>query len=423
MREEFISFLWKFQQFNTQKLTTATKEELDIVVVGQENKNAGPDFFNAQVIIDNQKWAGTVELHVNASDWYVHGHEKDANYDNVILHVVWENDAPVYRKNNTQIPTLELKDLVNKGVLTNYKKLFSASKKWINCEDSIVSIDDFTRNNWLERLYIERLEEKSTFVLQLLEQSKNDWEAVLFKLLLKNFGLKVNGDPFFALSNTIHFSIIRKEQANLTPLEALLFGCAGLLETTIEDAYFEILQKEFNYLKVKHKLLTIATPVQFFRLRPANFPTIRIAQFASLYHRHQALFSNLMNAKDLESIYTIFKVSASEFWNTHYTFEATSKQNKKKLSKSFIDLLLINTIIPLKFVYQNYIGKPNDELIIDMMNEIQSERNSIINKFATLNITSNTAFSSQALLQLKNEYCNKQQCLQCAIGNRIVSTI
>jgi len=424
MREEFISYLWKFQQFNTQKLTTAdAAKELEIITVGQENRNAGPDFFNAQVIINNQKWAGTVELHVNASDWYVHGHEKDANYDNVILHVVWENDAPVYRKDNTLIPSLELKNIVNQSIIANYKKLFSTSEKWINCEDSIADIDDFTRNNWLERIYIERLEQKSTFVLQLLEQSKNDWEAVLFKLLLKNFGLKVNGDAFFVLSNTINFSILRKEQYSLTFLEALLFGCAGLLESTIEDAYFETLEKEFNYLKVKHKLSITSIPVQFFRLRPANFPTIRLAQFASLYHKYQTLFSTLMNVKDLKSIYTIFEVSASEFWNTHYTFEATSKHSKKKLSKSFIDLLLINTIIPLKFVYQNYIGKPNDDLIISMMNKIKPEKNSIINKFSTLKMESVSAFSSQALLQLKNEYCNKQRCLQCAIGNQILSAI
>ena len=423
MREDLISFLWKFQHFNKKELMTTKSEKLEIITVGQENTNEGPDFFNGQVVIDNQKWAGTIELHVNASDWYVHGHEKDTNYDNVILHVVWENNVPIYRRDNTQLPTLELKNNVEKVIIQNYNKLFSKSRKWINCEDSITTVNDFIRDNWLERLYIERLEQKSIFILELLEESKNDWETVLFKLMLKNFGLKVNGDAFFALSNTIDFSIVRKEQASLESIEALLFGSAGLLDTVVEDAYYEALQEEFNYLKIKHKLSISPMPVNFFRLRPTNFPTIRLAQFANLYYEHQTLFSKLMNIKDLENIYDKFKISASEFWNTHYTFEANSKNNKKKITKAFIDLLLINTIIPLKFVYQNYIGKPDNESIIKMMSEIKSEKNSIIDKFSNLNMTSDSSFSSQALLQLKNEYCSKQKCLQCAIGNQIVSPI
>jgi len=420
MREDLISFLWKFQYFDMKKLKTTSNEKLEVIKVGQENKNTGPDFFNAQVIIDNQKWAGNVELHVNASDWYVHGHEKDANYDNVILHVVWENDTPIYRKNNTLIPTLELKNNVDSTILKNYKQLFISNKKWINCENTISSIDDFTKNNWLERLYIERLEQKSDFILSLLEQSNNDWETVLYKLLLKNFGLKVNGEAFLTLSNTINFSIIRKEQSDLKSLEALLFGGIGLLENSTDNTYFIELKKEYEYLKSKYKLVNSSMPAQFFRLRPINFPTIRLAQFANLYYTSQNLFSKLINTKDVLVIYNLFSTKASEFWNTHYTFEAVSKSSKKKLSKSFIDLLIINTILPLKFVYQNYIGKTDNDAVIDMITTVKSESNTILDKFEMLSVKSTSAFSSQALLQLKNEYCDAQRCLQCAFGKQIL---
>lgn len=423
MKEELISFVWKFQYFNKNQLVTTNSEKLEIINVGYENKHTGPDFFNAQLIIDDQKWAGTIEIHVNASDWYVHGHEKDENYDNVILHVVWQNDVSIYRKDNSIIPTLELKNSVDVSLLRNYKNLFSNKMKWINCEDSIATVNSFIKESWMERLYIERLEQKAHTVLELVKQSNNDWEVVLYKLLLKNFGLKINAEVFFKLADLIDYSIIRKEQPSLMRLESLMFGSARLLEATIEDAYFEKLKKEYKYLAAKYNLQKTPMSVEFFRLRPTNFPTIRLAQFASLYHKHLNLFSKLMCSNDLSSFYSLLMVSASDYWTTHYSFEANSKISQKKLSKSFIDLLLINTIIPLKFVYQHHIGEPDNESIIGMMRAIKSEKNSVITKFSTLKINSSSAFSSQALLQLKNNYCEKKQCLKCAIGNQILSSI
>ncbi len=420
MKEDLISFLWKFQYFNKMALATTRCEELFIISVGQENHNTGPDFFNAQISIDNQKWAGNVEIHVKASDWFAHGHEQDVNYENIILHVVWENDMPVFRHDNTIIPTLELKNRITPSVLVNYQRLIGAKKKWINCEKSIGSIDDFTLDNWLERLYIERLEDKSVLITKLLEQSNNDWENVLFKLLLRSFGLKVNGDSFLAISNTIDFSIIRKEQDNLNAMEALLFGMAGLLNTSTEGTYVTYLKEEFTYLKAKYTLVPMVTSVQFFRLRPNNFPTIRLSQLANLYHQQKSLFSKLISFENLEDIYDLFDIAASEFWDTHYTFETISKCRKKRLSKSFMNLLLINTIIPLKFMYQHHIGTPNNELILDLMNEICSEKNGIITEFLKLNIQSDSAAKSQGLLQLKNGYCDKQRCLRCVIGKNLL---
>ena len=422
MKEDFIAYIWKFQSFATKKLFSVHGEHVQVLSVGQENKNSGPDFFNAQLIIDDQKWAGNIELHVKSSDWYVHGHEKDKNYDAIILHIVWEHDVEIYRKDKTLLPTLELKSYVNKEVQHNYQKLFNSSRKWINCENDIGKVDHFLINHWLERLYIERLDQKSNLISELLNSSKNDWEVVLFKLIAKNFGLKVNGEAFFDWANSLDFSIIRKQQHNLEGLEALFFGQANLLKDTIEDSYYLHLQKEYDYLKSKFNLIDrIGARFQFFRLRPNNFPTIRLAQLAALYNQHQNLFSKLIATTQLKDFYKIFDVSVSSHWKTHYSFTAMSKKNAKKITKAFVDLLLINTIIPLKFMYLNQLGKLNVEELLRLIREIKSEKNKIIDKFKDLKITSKNALESQALLQLKNEYCIKQHCLKCTIGNTLIN--
>lgn len=421
MREDFIAYLWKHQYFQKNGLYTSKGLTLQILKAGEENTNAGPDFFNAQVIIDGQKWAGNVELHVKSSDWYVHGHETDTNYDNVILHVVWEDDAPVFRKNQSSIATLELSKYIDRTLLNNYRKLFSRKQKWVNCENEINVVDRFLLNAWLERLYFERLDDKTRLISELLRQSNNDWEAVLFQLLTRNFGLKVNGGAFFELAKNLDFSVIRKEANDLNQLEALFFGQVGLLHEEIEDSYFNLLKGIYNYQLKKYKLKpTNILSVEFFRLRPYNFPTIRLAQLACLYHHYQNLFSKIIETKNLATFYELFDVAASSFWDTHYTFEAASNKGTKRLTNSFIDLLLINTIIPIKFIYQKSLGKSNEEEILNLIEAIKSEKNAVIDKFAQLGIQSNSAITSQSLVQLKNEYCKKQRCLHCQIGTNIL---
>lgn len=424
MKEDFLHYIWKHKKFDVTNLKTSNNETIQIVSGGQHNLNSGPDFFNAQLKIEDQLWAGNVEVHIKSSDWFVHNHEVDSAYDNVILHVVWEHDIEVFRKNNTQIPTIELKNYVSKDALQNYRKLFSKSNKWINCETDFNSIDEFTISNWLERLYFERLERKSKGVEKLLDSSTNNWEAVLFKMLAKNFGLKVNGESFLNIANTIDFSIIRKQQSNLTSLEALLFGQAGLLDEDVEESYFIELRKEYTFLTQKFNLSNSnVTPLQFFRLRPSNFPTIRLSQLANLYHQHQNIFSKIIESDSVEAFYKLFKVVTSSFWETHYTFGKTSKQSKKVITKSFIDLLLINTIVPIKFSYAKHQGKNIDEFLLKLIQEIASEKNSIVEKFNELKPVSKSALHSQALIQLKKEYCDKNKCLQCAIGSSILKGI
>ena len=422
MKEDFLHYLWRFKKFDTLNLKTSNQEEITISNTGQYLELAGPDFFNAQITIGNQKWAGNVEIHVKSSDWYVHHHEKDAGYENVILHVVWEHDSEIFRSDNSEIPVLELKKYVSPTIFNNYQKLL-VPKSWVFCEKQLVEIPEFTLKNWQERLFFERLERKSKPILELLEHTNNDWETVLFCLLAKNFGLNTNGEAFFKIAQSISFSVIRKECFEVENLEALLFGSAGLLDAEKEDAYFKDLKFRYFYLLHKYQIeKSFVEQVQFFKHRPDNFPTIRLSQLANLYHKEQNLFSKISNLNTVEGIYEIFRVSVTAYWETHYQFDKESPKKKKVLSKSFMDLLILNTVIPLQFAYAKTQGKEVSEDLIAFLNDVEAEKNSIVEKFSFFGIKARNAFETQSLLQLKNEYCNKNKCLDCAIGIELLKS-
>jgi hypothetical protein len=351
----------------------------------------------------------------------LHNHEQDENYDSVILHVVWEDDVELFDKNNNPISTLELSSIVSRGLLENYYNLYSRKLRWIPCENQLKQVDSFTIENWKTRLYFERLEQKSSLIKDLLEASQNDYEAVLFQLLAKNFGLNINGEAFLKLATSFGFSIIRKVQNDAIKIAALLFGQAGFLEEALDNSYYLELKKEYGYLQYKFQLKPIHNNTfEFFRLRPSNFPTIKIALLASLYHKHQNLFSKLMNCNDLEDYYQLFKIELDIFWDRHFTFHKESNKRKKRFTKSFIDLLLINTIIPLKFLYLKSRVVFDEEQFLSVLKQIQSEKNGIVSKFSALGIQSKSALDSQAFIQLKNNYCAKKHCLHCAIGNKLL---
>jgi Protein of unknown function (DUF2851) len=416
MKEDFLHYIWKFKKFDISDLKTTTGESLTIINSGQYTQLAGPDFFNAQIEINNQKWAGNVEIHIKSSDWYVHNHEKDANYDSVILHVVWEHDTEIFRKDNSEIPVLELKKYISASVLDNYQGLMSP-KSWIFCEKQIAQTPDFVIKNWQERLFFERLERKSQPIQELAITTNNDWEAVLFLLLAKNFGLNTNGEIFLKIAQSFPYTIFRKESFEVENLEAILFGNSGLLDIEKEDNYYKDLKFIYFYLLHKYQIeKNISEPVQFFKHRPDNFPTIRLSQLANLYHKQQNLFSKIIQLSDVNEIYSVFDVTVSEYWKTHYQFDKESPKKSKSLSKSFVDLLIINTIIPIQFAYAKSLGKEISEDLIASLSQILPENNSIIDKFNSFGIKSKNAFESQSLLQLKNEYCNKSRCLDCAIG-------
>ena len=422
MREDYLHYLWQFQKFNNLNLKTVDGSAVRVISPGSHNDLSGPDFFNSRLIIAEQQWAGNVEIHLRSSDWYMHGHETDPAYDNVILHVVWVHDVEIFRKDNSPLAVIELKDLVSSESLQSYEDLFADNSfKWINCQEDFAQVDEFLLNNWLERLFVERLEKRSELIEELLLRAVGDWEAVLFQMLAKNFGLNVNGEAFLSIATSIPFTATRK--MNLLQLEALLLGQAGLLDGSHEEPYFINLKEEYLFLKHKLKLSSKGVlPVKYFRLRPDNFPEIRLAQLAAVYHKQKSLFSSLQKCRNAQEVYNLFDTDVSEFWNTHYTFARSHSHRKKKLSFKFLDLLIINTVVPVQFSYLKSKGKEGFEKIFPLIGSIPSEENEIINKFLSLRpAVARTAMESQALLQLKKEYCDKKACLNCAVGLKILN--
>ncbi len=340
----------------------------------------------------------------------------DPAYENVILHVVWDHDTEIFRRDNSAIPVLELKHYVSDQDIRCYQDLLTP-KSWIFCETHLKDFEGVKLSNWLDRLFLERLESRTQMIEGYLKQNSGDWEAVLFWMLAKNFGLNTNGDVFLEIARSIPFNVIRREIGDIQNLEALFFGRSGLLDSAVEDHYVSELHRKYRFLTAKYCLKeTVVPPLQFFKHRPDNFPTIRIAQLASLYHQRQNLFSALIEARTIKQFNELLGIGAGTYWNTHFLFGKESANRKKEISKGFITLLLINTVIPLRFAYFRSLGLDHGSEAIDLASEVAAESNGIIDRFRELGIDAKSAFESQALLELKNEYCNKRRCLDCSIG-------
>jgi len=419
MQEDFLHYIWQYQKVSISKFKTVQGNSLQVISVGELNTNSGPDFYNSRIVIGNQEWVGTVEIHLKASDWFVHKHQNDSTYDNIILHVVWENDVPVFDVNKNKLETLVLKDVVDDKLLLNYKELL-LNKNWINCENEIHTIDEFTLSFWKEKLLVQRLQRKADELQNELLRLENNWEALLYLMLAKNFGLKINASEFQLLAQNISFGVFKKEISSQLNLEALLYGQSNLLEESMQDPYYQNLQKEYLYLKQKYQLQDSLVKLQFFRLRPSSFPTIRLSQFSVLYYNQKKMFSKVMNAKTISVIYELFSGSASAYWDEHYTFGKKSVKRRKILSKSFIDLLVLNTIIPLKFMYAKSIGKDNFEELLQLYRSIKPEKNNTLTRFKQLGLKTISSVDSQSLIELKTSYCNQHKCLHCEIGNKLL---
>lgn len=422
MKEEFLHYIWNYKKFDFSNLKTVCQKEISVIDTGKYLRKSGADFFNAQLIIDGLRWAGNVEIHLKSSDWYLHNHHQDANYDNVILHVVWDHDVEVYRKNNTEIPVLQLKDFIKKNVNDSYMDL-TKIKSWIFCENQIHTVTDSLFNEWKNILFTERLLQKSLFIEELLQKNKNDWEATLFCMLAKNFGLNSNGNSFFEIAQSIPFSIIRKESFEVENLEALFFGNGNLLEGNFEESYTKDLQNRWNYLQTKYSLpKSFFDQLEFFKHRPDNFPTIRLAQLAMLYHKNQYFFDAITTSNSLSDIYKVFDSETSGYWQNHYVLDKESLKKRKPLSKGFIDLLIINTIVPFRFAYSRYLNKNIDTILQELMFSVKPEQNTIIERFDKIGKKSKNAFDTQALLQLKKQYCDFKRCIECKIGTSLLSS-
>jgi len=422
MNEDFLHFIWENNLFEKKDLFSDTKEGVEIISLGQKNTDAGPDFFNAKIKIGNQIWAGNVEIHIKSSDWIAHKHNTDKAYDSVILQAVEKNNQPTTRTTNKQIPTIELK--YDHQLLYNYLELYNSKQK-IACFSKIKYLDKFIIKHWLSRLQIERLEQKSKIVEQLLQQNNNSWEETFYQYIAQNFGFKKNAVPFELLAKSLPLKYLSKHKNNLFQIEAMLFGQAGMLEKFIENDYYQKLKFEYVFLKNKFQLKPIENHLWIFlRLRPPNFPTIRIAQFAQLIYKSSQLFSKIIEIKNIEKIKALFDLKASTFWETHYVFDKEGKKRVKKLGDSAINNILINTVSLFLFVYGI---KKSDESYqnraLELLESIKPENNSIINNWKKADLKIENAFYSQALIQLNNEYCKKQRCLECQIGNKLIIKI
>jgi hypothetical protein len=438
MQEEFLHYLWKFRLFDNKGLKTIEGEPIEILKTGEPNSDSGPDFFNARVKIGKTEWAGNVEIHIRASDWEAHKHQHDKAYDNVILHVVHEADKELKRKNGEIIPTLKLKGRIPEGIYKKYLS-FKASNDWIPCGKQIETINAFTLNHWLDRLLIERLERKTLPITESLEGNQNNWEETFYQHLAYGFGLKVNAQPFEQLAKSLPLSVLGKHKDSLLSIEALLFGQAGMLHPSpslpkgerAQDDYFLQLQKEYEFLKSKFKLKPMDAHLwKFARLHPPAFPTIRMAQFANLIYKSLHLFSKIIEAKNIYSIRSLLHAEASEYWNTHYRFGTSPPTplpgergaKPKRLGEVTKNLLIINVIAPFLFVYAKQKGEPQlTEIALDFLDKTEAENNSIIEKWNSLGVKAENAGQTQALLQLKNEYCAKKRCLECAVGAKLLA--
>lgn len=421
MREDFLHFLWRWRRFDAQNLATTDGQPLEILHPGEPNPHAGPDFFNARIRLDGTLWAGNVEIHLQASDWLAHRHDADPAYENVVLHVVFDEDQRLRRPNGEALPCLALRNRIPPQLLEKYLRL-DHERAWIPCERSFFSVPEIVRHNWFDRLLVERLEEKTAAVAQAVEAADRHWEEAFYRVLARNFGITVNAQPFEALARSLPLRLLAKHKDHLFQLEALLFGQAGFLSEPLYDTYPRELAREYRFLQHKYGLSPLpAGQWKFFRLRPAGFPTIRLAQLAALLHRPDQLFSQLLAAPDTAAAEQLFVADISEYWCTHFRFDKSSPRRVKSLGREFVHLLLINTVAPFLFHYGRTQGRTElQDRALRLLDALPPETNTVVDAWSARGQPASSAAHTQALLHLKTRYCDAKRCLECAIGNAIL---
>ncbi len=422
MDEKLLQYIWQFKLFDQTNCLTVEGDKIVILSVGEKNTNSGPDFFNAKIRIAETLWAGCVEIHLKSSDWLKHNHQFDKVYHNVILHVVYEHDKEIILPNGEKIPTLELKPLVSKKIIDEYF-LYIHSKESIPCKNQLINVESFRLFTWLDRLMIERLEDKVNLVSKMIHSNNQNQEEAFYVFLSYYFGFNINNLPFQLLASSVPLIFLSKHKNNLFQLEAMLFGQAGLLDDDFKDQYPQQLQKEYHFLKQKFNLEKICTKEmwKFAKTYPSGFPTIRIAQLAKLIHQSTSLLSKLLEAKEVEDIQHLLQVELSAYWETHYRFDVASVKKSKKMGSLAINSLIINAVLP--FMY--YIGSLKElenlkEKAFKFYEKIPIEQNKIVKEFTQVRNDFISAFHSQALIQLKKKYCDPKRCLNCAIGISIL---
>lgn len=423
MNEDFLAYLWKHQYFNKENLQTTDFQLLKIVNTGNKNTDSGADFQNVSIVLQNMQWFGSAEIHINANDWQTHKHHENKAYDNVILHIVWKNNSekPMLRKDNSPIPTLELQPLVDPLLIEKYHLLLSNPNP-ILCASQIPNVPEFIVKNAFSQALQARLNRKSDQIIDLLKRNKNDWEETSYQILMRNFGFKINADAFFQLANALPFKILQKHSDNLFQIEALLFGQADLID--IKDNYSEKLWKEYDFLAKKYQITDQRLQKhqwKFLRMRPANFPTVRLAQMAALLQTRKANLANLLPIQSKKELYQLFDFQLSSYWQSHYHFGKTSKKTAINFGKNSTENVLLNTISPLLAAWAK---QKQEEIYLEKamiwLNYLPKEQNHIIETWEKAEVKIKTAAESQAGIEIFNEFCSKKRCLDCEIGRKLL---
>ncbi|GEM65305.1 hypothetical protein SF1_32870 [Sphingobacterium faecium NBRC 15299] len=416
--EDLLQFIWKLRLFQTDQLKTVHGDPIHVVQVGEQNNNAGPDFLFSKIRIGREEWSGSVEIHVRSSDWFLHGHHHDPKYQNVILHVVWDDDQKVFHEDGSPIPTFRLANYVSEKLLGQYQRLMEG-QRWIPCESQLHQLDRFKIEHWVDRMAIERMEEKSQVILALLQQFEGDWEKTFFVWLFRSFGFKVNAEAFQALGEQLSSLLLQKYRHDAFKLEAMIFGQAGFLSANFEEEYPLKLQQEYSYLKKAYHLKETHFPLLFSRMRPHNFPTIRLAQLASLLQNDRMRLQEILNVEKLNDFKVLLDdIQVATYWKTHFNFgKQSSMICDHRLSTRSQHIVMINAFIVFTFSYGTYLGLEEfKEKAMNWLEELPAERNNIIHKFEQIGVPALHAAHSQGLLHIKNKYCDLKQCLSCGIG-------
>lgn len=420
MNEALFQFIWQYSLYNPIGLTTTDGDPVTIIHPGKINKHSGPDFEEARIRIGNTTLVGNVELHINTSDWEKHQHQHDEAYKNIILHVVYTHDTI----GEQQFPTIQLHQQIPTYVLHQYTNLIQTTQI-IPCAKQLPIVKPITMESWLNRLLAERWEQKLGEWKELLDSTAGDWRQLLYWRMAANFGFKVNATPFLMLARSLPINILARHKDNLLQIEALLFGQAGMLNAQFVDEYPKQLQREYLYLQQKYSLAPISTHLwRFMRMRPPNFPTIRIAQFAALVYQSLHLFAHIVEAGTVSDIHPFLEIEASSYWDTHFRFdEALEDSSIKRFGSSSIQNIIINTVAPIQFLYANYQGNiARQEAALQLLTSVKPEQNNITKLWQGYGISAENAAQTQSLIQLFNNYCTNKKCLNCAIGLSIIKS-
>ncbi|BDD08689.1 hypothetical protein FUAX_11210 [Fulvitalea axinellae] len=422
MREDFLHYVWRFSYFNISNLTDTRGNSVKIINPGILNRNAGPDFHDARIEIDGVLWTGSVEIHINASDWYRHNHQTDPAYENVILHVVWQNDKPVSHPDGTEIPALELSGRISQDLLSKNDGL-NACDKGIPCANSLTDIPEVKRRAWMDRALANRLERKGADILKLYKSSQS-WEDTARTWLFRNLGHKVNAEPFERLAKAVPGKAIAKQSDSGETLEALLFGTAGFLSADPADDYHRRLSGHYQLLARKYNLeerRLKESDWKFSRLRPANYPTLRISQLATLFTREPSVFNFLTEGKNLQVYENQFNLRASDYWRRHHAFGKTSSRSYAKMGQNTGQYLVTNAVVPFLHTYGQATGRYEMcDKAVALLEELPPESNTILEKWKATGTDALNAFDSQALIERYNEYCVPKKCPRCLIGHEIL---